>query len=143
MVRAIKQIILFISIISLSFPLYTQEGIKDTSKVPSAPLKPPSVVEVQKEEVTVLTSEEATSTSSFLNWINTKAYAASTNQEDEKTILRKGWEQMLGVDIFYPYFKGKEVEAWLKEKASIKLFDIKGKPEFDDDQIKYIFKVKF
>ncbi len=75
----------------------------------------------------------------FLNWIN-NAYAQSI---DEKKILRKKWKDMLGVDIFYPYFKAKEVEDWIKEKARIDFFKLKGEPEFRRNQIQYIFKLKF
>lgn len=61
----------------------------------------------------------------------------------ERESLREDWRKALGLDIFYPYFKAKEIEEWVKEKASITLLDIKGRPQFSDDQIKYTFKVKF
>lgn len=80
---------------------------------------------------------------SFLSWINTDVYAATIEATEERRRLRKKWEKMLGIDIFFPYFKAKEVESWIKEKAKIEFFNIKGKPEFKKDQIQYIFKMKF
>jgi hypothetical protein len=79
----------------------------------------------------------------FLNWINTRAYAATIDKKAERKRLRIEWQKMLGIDIFSPYFKAKEVESWVKEKAKVNFFNIKGKPEFDRDQIQYIFKIKF
>lgn len=79
----------------------------------------------------------------FLNWINSNAYAATIDKDEEKRILREKWRKMLGLDIFYPYFKAKQVEHWIKQKASIKVHKIHGKPQFNDNQIKYIFKIKF
>lgn len=76
----------------------------------------------------------------FLDFINKKAYAAI---KEEKGILREKWKEFLGMDIFYPYYKTKEVEEWMVKKTSIEFFNIKGKPKFESNQIKYIFKVKF
>jgi len=77
----------------------------------------------------------------FLNLIN-NAYA-ETIKKDEKKFLRKEWKKMLGIDIFYPYFKAKEVERWVKEKTSIHFLKIKGEPSFRKDKVQYIFKIKF
>lgn len=79
----------------------------------------------------------------FLDFINKEAYAAIIDEQEEKKILRRKWEELLGVDVFYPYFKTKEIEDWVSEKVSVKFFNIKGKPKFEDNQIIYIFKVKF
>jgi len=81
--------------------------------------------------------------SPFLDFINTKAYAAKIDEEEEKKILREKWKELLGIDIFYPYFKAKEVEHWIRNKASIKIFGMKGRPKFDRNQIIYTFKVTF
>ncbi|MCD6228183.1 MAG: hypothetical protein J7K17_01715 [Candidatus Omnitrophica bacterium] len=90
-----------------------------------------------------LIHKETTPISPFLTWINTPAYAEVIDKGKEKKRLRKVWEKMLGVDIFYPYFKAKEVEDWVKEKAKVQFFKIKGKPEFNNDKVQYIFKIKF
>jgi len=60
-----------------------------------------------------------------------------------KKILRKKWKEWLGIDIFYPYFKAKEIEDWVKDKCSIKLFKMKGRPKFEKDRFTYTFKTKF
>lgn len=97
-----------------------------------------------QEEISKEIKKKVISTSqkkAFLNLINT-AYA-ETIKKSEKKVLRKEWKKMLGIDIFYPYFKAKEVERWIKEKASIYLFKIKGEPSFRKDKVRYIFKIKF
>lgn len=82
-------------------------------------------------------------TEHFFSFINKKAYAATVDEEAEKEKLREEWKELLGIDIFHPYFKAKEVEGWVSEKASVKVFKVKGRPKFEDNQIKYIFTVKF
>lgn len=82
-------------------------------------------------------------TKSFLDFINKEAYAAEISREEEKKILRENWKQFLGVDIFYPYFKKKEIKERIEEKTAIEFLKIKGRAKFQDHQIKYIFKIKF
>lgn len=78
----------------------------------------------------------------YVAFINNKKYSAIDEDKDKK-VLRLKWEELLGIDIFYPYFKIHEIEDWIGEKASVKVFNIKGKPKFENNQVKYIFKVKF
>jgi len=78
----------------------------------------------------------------FLNLLN-NAYAEGIKKKGKKEVLRKEWKKMLGIDIFYPYFKAKEVEKWIKERASIHFLKIKGEPSFKKDKVQYIFKIKF
>ncbi len=84
---------------------------------------------------------------SFLTWINSEAYAnqmsTQRNEGNEKKRLRKRWKELLGIDIFMPYFKAKEMERWVREKTSVHLFKLKGSPQFKDNQVKYIFKIRF
>lgn len=80
---------------------------------------------------------------SFWNWVNRNAYADALDKKSEEIRLRQEWEKLLKVDIFYPYYKAKEAQEWVKEKGSVKIFNMKGKPEFDKNTVEYIFKVKF
>ncbi|MCM8774194.1 MAG: hypothetical protein NC820_05620 [Candidatus Omnitrophica bacterium] len=96
-----------------------------------------------KSKVEVTPQEEISAKKIFLDFINKKAYAEPLPKEKERKILRERWQEILGMDIFYPYFKAKEVENLVKEKTSITLFGFKGKAEFNDDSVKYIFKLKF
>jgi len=99
----------------------------------------------QTQEEILKEIKEKTTTSSqkktFLNLIN-NAYG-ETVKKDRKKSLRKEWKKMLGIDIFYPYFKAKEVEGWIKEKASIHFLKIKGEPSFKKNKVRYIFEIKF
>jgi hypothetical protein len=84
----------------------------------------------------------------FLQFLNQKILNAKKRNnnkpdKDEKNILREKWKNLLGVDIFLPYFKAKEIEDWVGAKTTVKIYKIKGKPVLEDNQIKYIFKVKF
>ncbi len=123
----LKRMIILLFMISTAGFVYPQEcaGNKDTSEESSQ-----SSTEIKEKK-------------SFLNWINSKAYAENIDKKAERKRLRKDWEKMLGVDIFLPYFKAKKVENWVKDKAKIKLFNMKGKPSLSKDRIQYDFKINF
>ncbi len=80
---------------------------------------------------------------SLLDLFNNKAYAATINEEQERQELRTKWKNVLKIDIFYPYFKAKEVEDWVSDKASVDFLKLKGRPQLENNQIQYIFKTKF
>jgi hypothetical protein len=79
----------------------------------------------------------------FTEWLNAQPKNKPIDEKAEKIALREQWKRTLGFDLFYPYFKAKEVESKISEKASVKVFKIKGKPEVKEDSIKYIFRIKF
>lgn len=78
---------------------------------------------------------------SFSDWVNTNPKSAAAN--DDKAALRQYWKETIGIDMFYPYFKAKALETKIKEKTSVNILKIKGKPEINEDGVKYIFKIKF
>lgn len=80
---------------------------------------------------------------SFSEWVNTQSNNKAIDENTEKAILREQWERNLGIDIFYPYFKAKELESKVREKTSISVFKIKGKSQFKSNEAKYIFSIKF
>ena len=84
-----------------------------------------------------------TASCSFSEWVNTKPSGNTNDETGEKLILREQWENQLGIDVFYPYFKAKELETKVREKTSVRVFKIKGKPEFKSDEAKYTFTIKF
>ena len=100
------------------------------------------VAEIEQKSITKPNSKEKPR-NPFLDFINSEAYAANKDEEDEKKILREKWKELLGIDIFYPYFKAKELEDWIKDRVSIKIFGMKGRPKFDRNQIIYTFKARF
>lgn len=123
MFTVLKEILIMICVLTLAVPLYAQDEVSHNKET----------------EVTLKTKSQ----NSFLDFINKKAYAAAIDKNEERKILRKKWKELLGVDIFYPYFKAKKVETWVQKKSSVKFFKLKGRPKFSDDQIKYTFKLKF
>lgn len=80
---------------------------------------------------------------SFWQIFNSKAYAASEKKEFSKEELRDKWEKIIGLDVFFPYFKTKQVEKWAENKASVKVMKVKGKPKFSRNGITYKFKIEF
>lgn len=80
---------------------------------------------------------------SFSEWVNTKPYNNANDDAAEKTVLREQWEKQLGIDIFYPYFKAKELETKVREKTSVRVFKMRGKSEFKSNEAKYTFTIKF
>jgi hypothetical protein len=80
---------------------------------------------------------------SFCEWVNALPDNKSIDENAEKLILREQWERNIGIDIFYPYFKAKELESKIRQKTSVRVFKIKGSPEFKSTEAKYIFSIKF
>lgn len=96
-------------------------------------------------EETSITPED-TRISSLLELLNKKTCIPLLEEETkkkEKERLREDWKNLLnGIDIFYPYFKMKEIEEWLGEKFKLEIFNFKGKPKLEGDEAFYIFKLK-
>lgn len=84
-----------------------------------------------------------TASCSFSEWVNAQPGNGQVDENAEKIVLREQWARNLGIDVFYPYFKAKEVETKVREKASIRVFKVKGKPEFKNNEAKYTFTIKF
>lgn len=80
---------------------------------------------------------------SFSEWVNTWVAGELVDENSENELIREQWARNLGIDIFYLYFKEKEVERKLKEKISIKVFKMKGNFEFKSNEAKYTFVTKF
>ncbi|OGX16986.1 MAG: hypothetical protein A3K83_07020 [Omnitrophica WOR_2 bacterium RBG_13_44_8b] len=77
--------------------------------------------------------------------VDRKIFSALYNKPkvSEKELVRAEWQKAFGFDVWYPYYKTKEIEDWVSEKVSIKVFNLKGKPKFENGQIKYTFLSKF
>jgi hypothetical protein len=64
----------------------------------------------------------------------------------ERELLREQWEEFLGIDVFYPYYKVKQVEKYVKDRTKVEFFQFKGRAEFDEgssSSFRYIFRKKF
>jgi len=79
----------------------------------------------------------------FSEWVNIRPADKSIDENAEKILLREQWENNIGIDLFYPYFKAKELESRVREKMSVRILKIKGKPEFKNNEAKYTFTIKF
>lgn len=137
-----RKVSVVVFVLILALPLYAQNTV-DNNGAAESNIKAEISSEEQLAESSTPSPSNEKETSKFLDFINRKAYAARIDEGEERKILRRKWKEWLGIDIFYPYFKAKEVEKWVRKKASIKIFKLRGRPKFSNDQIQYIFRVKF
>lgn len=75
-------------------------------------------------------------------------YFTITNLRDkgfERRRVREEWKDFLGFDAFYPYYKVQEIKDIVSDKTVVRIMNIKGKAEFNDDlhSVRYIFKKRF
>ena len=142
MINTIKKATVLVFIFIFALPLYAkgETGKNEESQLLSQTEK---IQEAGATEEPTQTPALKKSIKAFFNFIDKKAYAAKIDKGEERKILRKKWKEWLGIDIFYPYFKAKEIEDWVKDKCSIKLFKMKGRPKFEKDRFTYTFKTKF
>lgn len=77
--------------------------------------------------------------------VNHEIFSAFYNKPkvDEKKMLRQAWEDAFGVDVWYPYYKAKEIETHIKKKLSVRIFKFKGEPKFEKNKVVYMFKTTF
>lgn len=62
---------------------------------------------------------------------------------DENEIVRQAWKEAFGFDVWYPYYRAKDVERWVKKKASVRVFRMKGEPIIEKGRLMYAFTSKF
>ena len=62
---------------------------------------------------------------------------------DENEVVREAWKEAFGFDVWYPYYRAKEVERWVKKKASVRVFRMKGEPIIEKGRLMYAFTSKF
>ena len=134
------KIIIYAYIITVALSAYPQENIVTHKRFRS--IAPFSTHKNYKPTDLTL-SENMKKEYSLLDWFSTNAYANPKRYNNKRKILRTKWKNLLGIDVFYPYFKAKEVEDWIQEKGKVSLFKMKGKPRLHNGEIEYTFKVKF
>ena len=79
----------------------------------------------------------------FWNFVNQRVYEDTVKIKEEKRILREKWQEWLGIDIFYPYYKAKEIESWVCDRTRVKIFNLRGRLKFENKQLRYTFSMKF
>ena len=129
----------------LILPLYAQTNI-DLCKE-----NPQKIYSLDKSVKDYLRNERYNSDTpvkkkfSIIQFFKSKAFAGTQNVDEERKKIREEWKELLGLDVFYPYFKAQEIENYVQKKATVKFFNMHGKPEFNKEskEVKYIFKSKF
>jgi|GEM_PF-5107910 len=81
----------------------------------------------------------------FLEWVNTppNSYKVNIGADADYQAIREQWEDAIGIDIFYLYFKVQDIKIGMENKTRIRLFQIEGKAKLDKDEAGYIFSLKF
>ncbi len=143
--NAVKYLLTFVVISGLSIPVYAQPNSDlCNGNNTAAYLLDKSVTNYfRKERYNSDTPQK--SGFSIIRLFKSKAFAAVQNVDEDRKRIREEWKEFLGLDVFYPYFKAKEVEDYVQKKSSVKLFNMHGKAELNKDtkEVKYIFKKKF
>ncbi|MFH1655032.1 MAG: hypothetical protein ABH954_00265 [Candidatus Omnitrophota bacterium] len=143
--NSVKYLLTFVVISSLSLPVYAQPH-SDLCKENNTPayLLDKSVKNYFRHE-RYNSDTPQKSGFSIIQLFKSKAFAAAQNIDADRKRIREEWKEFLGLDVFYPYFKAKEVEDYVQKKSSVKLFNMRGKAELNNDtkEVKYIFKKKF
>ena len=130
-------------------PLFAQQVEQPITKN----MQPSVIYPVRVEDSTFVTGADISLRAALLNqnhyiywaWLNSKTFGTSVDRDLEKKQLRQQWQDLLGVDIFMPYFKVKEAQGYIENKTKVSLFNFKGKAYFNEStkQVEYIFKRKF
>jgi hypothetical protein len=79
----------------------------------------------------------------FLDFIDKRIHEDTVKKRDEQRIIREAWKEWLGIDIWYPYFKAKEIERWICDRFKVKIFNFRGRLKFEKDEVRYTFKMRF
>jgi hypothetical protein len=79
------------------------------------------------------------------NVVNDEVLKAFFNKPiiNEEKLIRQQWENVFGFDVWYPYYKAKEIEGLVKKKLTIRIFKFKGEPLFELNRTLYVFKSTF
>ena len=79
----------------------------------------------------------------FWDLIEARVREDTRKKNEEKKIVREAWEEWLGLDIWYPYFKAKEIEDWLCDRFKLRIFRFRGRMKFENERLTYTFKMQF
>lgn len=142
-------IMMIIFHLSFAWPLFAQQADRQVS----GDMQPPIIAPIVLDEKALASGADISLRVALKNqdhfiywsWLNSKSFVARFDQDDEKAKLRNQWQELLGVDVFMPYFKVKEAEEMVSNKTKVTLFSMKGKAHFNESkkQVEYIFKKRF
>lgn len=79
----------------------------------------------------------------FWDFIEERVREDNIKKNEEQRIIREAWEEWLGIDIWYPYFKAKEIEDWICDRFKVEIFHFKGRLKIQKNQVTYAFKMRF
>lgn len=142
---ALKKVLLTLTVlIACTYPLYADSGASPAGALTiNTKIKqvPDSNTEETSQPSIELQNNEKYAT--FADWLNDRNYYIKIDTDKERQTIREQWQQATGVDLFYPYFKIRELKIRTENKTKVKFFRLRGKARLEEDQAKYIFSVKF
>lgn len=113
-----------------------------TRDINNTKLSFPAYLIPTRQSITFMSSY-GTSNEAFFDFIDKKIHEGNFREKEEKRVIREQWKQLFGLDIWYPYFKAKEIEDWISASTTVELLNFKGRMKFENNQIKYTFKTQF
>jgi len=126
---------------------YPDSGLKELIKMQRGPYENYEIFArfVRLTELGLTSNIEREIIIPHKNTVNRKVFNALYNKykSDEKELLRQAWKEAFGIDVWYPYYKAKKIERWVKKRLAIRIFKFKGEPEFQRDQVFYTLKSVF
>ncbi len=106
-------------------------------------LPAPLITESQFKQNAVFFGHHQKKNQAFFDFVDQKVSENTLQKQDDKKMIRQEWQSYLGIDIWYPYFKTKEIEEWLCDRTKVEILHFKGRVKFESNQIKYTFKMRF
>ena len=147
MSRATKVIILVWCSFSLGAPLFAQNLLITPNEPFNLPSKEDNLSPkyLQLPAINILETIELELERLKNTKVNRQVFNKLYNKPkvNEKEKIRTEWKRAFGIDVWLPYYKAKELEDKVCEKLSVKIFKLKGKPKFENNQIAYVFKSTF
>jgi hypothetical protein len=134
----IAQVVVADSAIKKEIPM------EDTITTSDLPVYVPGFyIEEEKEQLTkkeILKRFFTLQWGGLLQWFWTKP---EIDEKSESAQLLKEWEEMLGVDIFYAYFKAQEARKAIRNKCSFRVCGMRLTGDYRDGKIFLVLKKKF
>ncbi|MFA5099607.1 MAG: hypothetical protein WC547_01830 [Candidatus Omnitrophota bacterium] len=133
----------------LAGPLFAQQieqpVVKDMRVPVIVPIKVEDTIFVTGADISLRAALQNQNHYIYWSWLNSSTFVKRFDQDLEKKQLRQQWQDLLGVDVFMPYFKVKEAEDFVSSKTKVTVFNFRGKAHFNENkkQVEYVFRKRF
>ncbi|MCU0650864.1 MAG: hypothetical protein MUC52_01340 [Candidatus Omnitrophica bacterium] len=135
--------------LSFAWPLFAQQAERQQANEFQRPVVVPVKIDdsilVDGADISLRLALENQEHFNYWSWLNSKSFYIRRDAQTDKDQLRRQWQELLGVDVFMPYFKVKEAQDVVESKTKVTLWGMRGKAHFNENskQVEYIFKKRF